>query len=140
MTELSELYNDLEKHSIRLFTKDIGFVDAATIEIDGEYGIFLDLSCFSTIKNYKECLAHEIGHCATGCTYKVSSSLDLMIKHEYKANRWAFERYLTFDALNAAIIDGYGELWQLSEYFDFPEDFINKAVAYYEISRERKFG
>lgn len=139
MTALSEMYSDLEDQNIKLFTHDIGFAGAATVEMNGQYGVFLDISCFRTINTYKEILAHEIGHCATGCTHKICSTLDLVQKHEYKANRWAIERYLPFDDLNAAIIDGYSEPWQLAEYFDFSESFINKAIDYYEISKERKF-
>lgn len=138
MTELSKLYNDLDRHSIKIFTKDIGFADAATIEINGKYGIFLDLSCFHTIKTYKECLAHEIGHCATGCTHKVSSPLDLIEKHEYKANRWAIEHYIPFEELSCAVTKGYTEIWQLSEYFGFPEPFVRKALDYYTVIRQKK--
>ncbi|MBW7573879.1 ImmA/IrrE family metallo-endopeptidase [Caproiciproducens faecalis] len=140
MTELSKLYSDLDKHKIKLFTKDIGFADAATIEVNGEYGIFLDLACFQSIKSYKECLAHELGHCATGCTHKVSSPLDLVAKHEYKANRWAIERYVPFEDLQAAFMQGYSEIWQLAEYFDLPESFIKKVVDYYFIARDKKIG
>jgi len=140
VTELSELYTDLEKQRIKLFTRDIGFAKAATIEINGNYGIFLDLACFQSIKSYKECLAHELGHCATGCTHKVSSSLDLVAKHEYKANRWAIERYIPFEDLQKAIEKGYIEKWQLAEYFDLPEEFIEKALNYYLIVKEKKIG
>lgn len=88
----------------------------------------------------KGALAHEVGHCATGCTHKVSSSLDLVEKHEYTANRWAIERYLPFDAMNDAMEHGYVEPWALAEYFDLPENFILKAIRYYTIYRGQKFG
>lgn len=80
---------------------------------------------------------HEIGHCATGCTHKVSSQLDLIAKHEYKANRWAIEKYVPFEQLNLAMSNGYTEIWQLSEYFDLSEEFIKKAISYYTISRNK---
>ena len=138
MVELSAMYKDIENRGIQLFTQDIGFADAATIEIDGEYGIFLDLSCFETIPKYKGILAHELGHCATGCTQKVSSPLDLIEKHEYKANRWAIERYIPFEALKTAMENGYSERWQLAEYFDLPEPFIEKTLDYYLVVKQRK--
>lgn len=138
MVDLSAIYNDLELQDIKLFTQDIGFADAATIEADGCYGIFLDLSCFDSIPRYKEILAHEIGHCATGCTHKVSSPLDLIEKHEYKANRWAIERYIPFEELHSAIRHGYIERWQLAEYFDMPEPFIQKVLDYYFSVCQRK--
>lgn len=118
---------------------DIGFTDAATLEVNKKYAIFLDTACFSSLPNFKEALAHEIGHCATGCTHRTSSPLDLLAKHEYKANRWAIERYLPFDALREAIQEGYTETWDLAEYFDVPENFIQKAIRYYTEARGMKF-
>lgn len=132
------MYADLEQQNIKLFTHDIGFVDAATIEMNGEFGIFLDLACFETLKTYREALAHELGHCATGCTHKVSSPCDLIEKHEYKANRWAIENYIPFDELRNAIKQGYTERWQLAEYFDFPESFVEKALDYYLVVKQYK--
>ncbi|WP_101698538.1 ImmA/IrrE family metallo-endopeptidase [Clostridium minihomine] len=138
MVELSAIYNDIEAQGITIFTQDIGFADAATIELNGKYGIFLDLSCFESVPKYKAMLAHELGHCATGCTQKVSSPLDLIEKHEYKADKWAIEQYIPFSAINEAVNDGYTEGWQLAEYFDVPETFIEKALLYYFSARQLK--
>ncbi len=77
----------------------------------------------------KSAIAHEVGHCATGCTHKVSSPLDLVEKHEFKANRWAIERYLPFEAMNDAMEHGYVETWALADYFDLSEDFIVMAIS-----------
>lgn len=131
MVELSAIYNEIEAQGITLFTQDIGFADAATIEMNGKYGIFLDLSCFDSIPKYKAMLVHELGHCATGCTHKVSSPLDLIEKHEYKANKWAIERYIPFESLQFAFKQGYTERWQLAECFDMPESFVALALDYY---------
>lgn len=140
MVDLSTIYSDLEVREIKLFTQDIGFADAATIEADGKYGIFLDLSCFESIPKYKTMLIHELGHCATGCTQQVSSPLDLIEKHEYKANKWAIEQYVPFEELQAAIRQGNTERWQLAEYFDIQDAFIEKALDYYFSARQRKIG
>lgn len=138
MVELSAIYNEIETQGVTLFTQDIGFADAATIEADGKYGIFLDLSCFESIPKYKAMLIHELGHCATGCTQKVSSPLDLIEKHEYKANKWAIGQYIPFEQLQEALKQGNTERWQLAEYFDLPESFIQKALDYYFLARQRK--
>ncbi len=138
MTELSKLYEDIENQNIKLFIHNIKFTEAATIEMGGQYGIFLDLSCFCSLGNYKEILAHEIGHCATGCTHKVSSPYDLVQKHEYKANRWAIERYIPFDNLSSAVQQGYTEVWQLAEYFGFPEGFIRRVIDHYCIAKGKR--
>ena len=88
----------------------------------------------------KEAIAHEAGHCATGCTHKISSPLDLVAKHEYKANRWAIERYLPFNDINSAIKAGYTEPWELADYFNVTEKFIRKAIRYYTECRGNHFG
>ena len=105
-----------------------------------QYGIFIDESKFSETRKMKSAIAHEIGHCATGCTHKVCSPLDLVERHEYKANRWMIERYLPFEAMNEAMRRGYVETWALAEYFDAPEEDVIKAIHYYTVYRGRKFG
>lgn len=106
----------------------------------GQYAIFVDQSKFPTARGMKGAIAHEVGHCATGCTHIVSSPLDLVAKHEFKANRWAIERYLSFDVMNDAMEHGYVEPWALADYFDLPEDFIVKAISYYTVNQGKKFG
>ena len=64
----------------------------------------------------------------------------MVAKHEYKANRWAIERYVPFDDLQTAFAHGYTERWQLAEYFDLPESFISKVLDYYFIARDKKIG
>lgn len=140
MLQLSDLYSDIDRQCIKLFIHDIGFTDAATLEFNGNYAIFFDYSWFKTIKDFYSTLAHEIGHCYTGCTHKASSPLDLISKHEYKANRWAVEKYLPFHELNAAMLNGYTETWQLAEYFNVTEDFVKWATDYYTGPCEMKFG
>lgn len=76
-------------------------------------------------------LAHELGHCATGYTHQSDSPLDLVCQHEYKANKWAVERFLPFSDSQAAVKDGYTEIWELAEYFSVSEEFIRWALYYY---------
>ena len=139
MTELSQLYGDLRERGISLYLREIGFSEAATIEYRGRYAIFLDPICFSGLRRMKAVRAHEIGHCATGCTHRVSSPLDLVERHEYKANRWAIERCLPYESLLEAMREGFREPWQLAEYFDLPEEFVRRALHYYSGPRALSF-
>lgn len=54
------MYKDIGNKGIQLFTPRYWFADAATIEIGGEYGIFLDLSCFDTISKYKGIIGSRV--------------------------------------------------------------------------------
>lgn len=139
MVQLSQLYGELDKQQIHLYLRNIGFSQAATIEYRGKYAVFLDPACFSSLRNMKAVLAHEIGHCATGCTHRISSPIDLVERHEYKANRWAIELCLPFETLQQAMQEGFQEPWQLAEYFEMPEEFIRRALAYYTGPRALRF-
>ena len=105
----------------------------------GEYAIFLDFNQFSDVSQYREALGHEIGHCATGCTHAVSSPWDLVEKHEYKADRWAFEHYLPPEELQAAMDAGLTEPWQLAEWYGFPEQYVRRALEYWTQRRGVRF-
>lgn len=138
--ELLDLVEDIQNVGAELYWYPVGFVDAATLEINKQYAIFIDQSKFSTTRSMKGAIAHELGHCATGCTHKVCSPFDLVEKHEYIANRWAIERYLPFELMKDAMEHGYAETWSLADYFDVPEDFVIKAIQYYTVHQGRKFG
>lgn len=138
MVELGKLYGDMKAQGISFYAYDVGDEKGVTLELNNSYAIFFNAFKVTSIPEIKCIIAHEIGHCATGCTHKVSSPLDLVAKHEYKANRWAIERYVPFDDLQAAIKQGYTERWQLAEYFDLPEPFISRALGYYFSARQQK--
>ena len=126
--ELSALYRDAQDLDARIYPYNIGFAGAATIETAGRYGIFVDFDRLGSLQEFKAALAHELGHCATGCTHRVSSPYDLVCRHEYKANRWAIQRYLPFEELQRAMSAGYTEPWQLAEYFQLPEAAVRRAL------------
>ena len=71
--DLSVLYRDAQSLNARIYPYEIGFAGAATIEVAGRYGIFVDFDCLGSLQEFKAALAHELGHCATGCTHRVSS-------------------------------------------------------------------
>lgn len=139
MVSLGDIYDALREEDARLYVYDIGFAPAATMELGGKYAVFYDPSAVRTTRALKECLAHECGHCATGATHRAASPWDLVEKHEYKANRWAIERFLPYGALCEAMRGGLAEPWQLAEWFDLPQRFIERALAYYRDARGLRF-
>jgi len=128
--KLYTLYAQMQKDNIRVYDKKIG-LNAVTIYLNGKYGVFLDLDQFETYTQELCVLAHEYGHCKTGSTHAVSSPLDLIQKHEYKANKAAVHMLVPYDAFCEAIDQGYTEVWQLAEYFDVTEEFIQTADQIY---------
>ena len=79
-----------------------------------------------------ECFAHEMGHCETDSFYGFFSSLETRGKHEYRANRWAINYLIPFAELCRAVAEGNRELWQLAEYFEVSEEFIERAINYHK--------
>ena len=139
MVSLEEIYRALDEQKAQIIPYDFSFAKAATIACNGRYGVFLSPAATETLSGLKGCLCHECGHCATGATHRVDSPYDLVEKHEYKANRWAIERFLPFDALQAALREGFTEPWQLAEYFGLPQDMVEMALHFYTETQQKSF-
>lgn len=131
MFELSYFYNQCQRNDVDI----IPFIGcpnrAATVRADGFLTIFLDFDQIKSTRLLRGICYHESGHVGTGALHKVSSSPKTVDKAEAKANRWAAEHYLTVEDFRTAFAAGYTELWELAEYFDLPEEDIQKALHYW---------
>ena len=124
---LDELYNIAEKRNIEV---DYFPMDECT-SISTPYGIAIDVDKLSNSTEEKMHLAHELGHYELGAFYNIFSSFDLKEKQEYRANKWATNILIPFNELQEAIESGYTEIWELSELFEVPEEFMNIAIDIY---------
>lgn len=84
-------------------------------------------------------LSHELAHCETGALYGRKVPFETVARCEERAERWAIENYLPLDEVQYAMDHGLSEPWQLAEWFDFPEEFIRKALNYYHDARGINF-
>ena len=100
---------------------------------DGTCCIAIDPWKMETVEQETVALAHELGHCETGSFYNRYAKLDLIQKHENRADRWAYKKLVPKDELMNAWLAGYQEIWELAEYFRLPEDFLRGAIEYYKI-------
>ena len=82
---------------------------------------------------------HELGHLGTGALHRVDSPFELVERSEYRANRYLAQHFLTKEAFREAFAAGYTELWQLSEYFDLPEQDIKNALTYWSERQQVDF-
>ena len=131
MGKILSLYNELNSAGVKFYHWDLKDGKAATVELGGRYGVFMD---FSNIHNSSEelvAVAHEGGHISTGATHKVNSAYDLIAKHEYKADKWAIKALIPVEELDVAVAEGHTGLWDLADYFGVTEDFMRKAVCWY---------
>lgn len=129
MENILALYDQLNHAGVRFYHWDLDDGQASTIEMNGNYGIFMDFHNISTQAEELVAVAHEGGHVFTGATHKVSSPYDLIAKHEYKADKWAIQRLISPEALDAAVADGCTDLHSLAEHFNVTIPFMKKAVC-----------
>lgn len=129
--KLMALYRKLSEEGVRLFMWDLDEEKAATMEMNGEYAIFMDFNNIDSVAEETAVLFHEGGHASTGATHRVCSPYDLVGKHEYKAWKWAVQNCITEDELDAAVADGYTDIWALAERFNVPVDFMRMAVCWF---------
>ena len=135
MFEISDFYGYCKSHNVDVIPFDGCPQPGATIRDEGFYAVFLDFTKIKSTRLLRGVCFHELGHIATGALHKVDSPYELVERSEYRANRWATETFLTEEAFREAFAEGYTELWQLSEYFDLPEQVIADALTYW---KERK--
>lgn len=136
MKQLLSLYYQLQQAGVSFYTWNMNFSDAVTMEMAGQYNIFMNSHKIRTVAEEKVTVAHEGGHIFTGTTHQIYSPFDLIAKHEYKANKWAIKKLIPKDELKMAICSGYTEPWQLADYFNVTEQFIIRVMQHYDRSGE----
>lgn len=133
--KLIELYREMHDNGTYFFNKHLPFFDeeqkSTILEMDGDYAVFLDAERIESIAEETEIVGHECGHAATGTTHSVCSPLDLVEKHEYKANKWAVHRLLPLEEIRSAIRGGYVEPWEVAEHTGRTEKFVRMALDIY---------
>lgn len=131
MLDVLDLYCLAEEEQIRIDEFHTG-VGSFCLKRGNSCAIALDTSRRRTEAEKKVDLGHELGHCETGSFYNVQTKFEVRGKMERRANIWAIQKLVSADELHRAVSEGNTELWQLAEYFDLPEDFMEMAVAYYK--------
>jgi len=133
--ELSDFYAYCQDKRIHVIPYEGAPAPGTTLR-DGEaWAVFLDFSQIRSTRLLRGVCLHELGHAATGALHKVSSPYELVERSEYRARKWAAERFLTAEDFRTAFREGFTELWQLAEYFDLPEQDVKNALTYWS---ERK--
>jgi len=129
--ELSDFYAYCQDKRIHVIPYEGAPAPGTTLR-DGEaWAVFLDFSQIRSTRLLRGVCLHELGHAATGALHKVSSPYELVERSEYRARKWAAERFLTAEDFRTAFREGFTELWQLAEYFDLPEADIRAALRYW---------
>lgn len=139
MFELSDFYSYCKSNKVMIIPYGGMPAPGATLHDRGKYAIFLDFSQIPTTRVLRGVCCHEMSHVATGALHKAGSPYELIERSEYRANRHTAQTVLTVDAFREAFAAGYRELWQLSEYFELPEQDIETALRYWTERRGISF-
>lgn len=126
-----KLYRIADGAGIKVERTDLPLNRSVSVQMDNRSFIGLD----QRLSHAEErvCLAHELGHCETMSFYNFYSPLDIRAKHENRANGWAIKKLIPKRAFQNALRNGYRDIFSLAEYFEVTEDFMQKAVEFYQL-------
>lgn len=131
MYNTQELYRIAKSSDIPIIMLDIPENGSMCLQTEQRCYIGMDHSVLDSEASRRVHLGHELGHCKTGAFYNIYAARDVRQKHENRADKWAIKKLVPKDELDKAIDAGYTEIWSLAEYFDVTEDFMKKAVCWY---------
>lgn len=139
---LTDLYDIADSNKISVY--HFPLYPLKSISTPGNIGI--DVDQMKTSLDEKEHLAHELGHCMKYAFYTGSSPYELRSQKEYRANKWAIEHLVPYQALVSLIKSRPITLWELAEHFNVSESFMKKVLDFYSNKlifqnrkKERKF-
>ncbi len=139
MFELKDFYDFCRQNGVDVIPFAGCPQPGATIRDRGKYAVFLDFTQIPSTRLLRGVCSHEMAHIATGALHKVASPYELVERSEYRANRYTAQKYLSVEAFREAFRAGCRELWQLAEYFDLPEQDVEKALIYWKERKEVRF-
>ena len=127
---IKDLYGIADSGGIYVEHQLIGITPAMSVQIDGNCAICIDPSLANTESDYKEVLAHELGHCETLSFYSQYSPHETKARQEHKALVWEIKKLLPEEELKTAARTM--QRWEIAEYFGVPEWLVVKAMEYYK--------
>ena len=125
------VYKKIQDNGIKIFHFGLSDIKSVSVESGNKYGIFINHKEVEDSDEEFLVITHEYGHCMTSSTHPPYSTLDIISKHEYRADRKAILDFLPIDKIKAAIKDGCRSAFEFAEYLDLPEQFVIKAFQHY---------
>lgn len=128
---LNKLYDIAEKENIKIYDWHIEDADGIYLNYDKIDAIALNYDEFGTYIDEKCTLAEELGHYYMDATYPLSSTYETRSRQEYRAKKWSFLTLVPYNQLQEAINKGLTEPYQLAEYFEVSDMFMQKCLEFY---------
>jgi len=137
--ELADFYGFCRENAVQVIPFIGSPAPGATIRDGSRYAVFLDFSQIPTTRLLRGVCAHEMSHVATGALHKVSSPYELVERSEYRANRYMAQRFLSAEAFREAFAAGCRQPHELAEWFDLPQEDVQRAYKYWTERRGMRF-
>lgn len=125
-----DLYEYAESKNITVDFRSIPKNKSFSVRMDFGDFIVIDEKAMENSAEERTLAAHELGHCETGAFYVLDAPLSFRSKAEEQATRWAVKKLINKQEMKSLLKQGY-EKWDLAEYFNVTEDFIEKAYRLY---------
>lgn len=140
MTTTDELFEFSERSGfLHLPARAAGGISALSVQLPSGKCAWTVEERGLTRAKYREKVAHEVGHCATGSFYTRLSAPTTKEKCEQAAKRWSYRKMISLEEIAEALRDGDREPWQIAERLDVPERMVREAVAYYRDALGKRF-
>lgn len=130
--ELDELYNIASEQNVKVMDFALPENTAVTIELCDGCFVGVNPDVFTSKRAEKVVIAHELAHVVTGSLYSIDCNSIERIKKEAKAEKWTVEKLVPLEKLKTAVKNGHCDVYSLAEYFEVTEDFMFKALLYYQ--------
>lgn len=132
MDRLFELYQIAEQDNIVVDCMDLSSIPSLSLKDEnGDCYIALDPFKLESSADEKYKLAHELGHCKTGCFYNRCCLYEIRERYEWRAEKWAIKKLVPKDELQQCHERGIVETWEIAEILNLPEKLVRKAMEYY---------
>lgn len=125
------LYDVAKEHNCYITQNKTKASKSFVMETNDAYYINIDASRIETSAEKRVCLAHELGHCISGTTYTINHSSLYRGSAEYKADYRAAQLIMPICDLKDCICRGITEKYELAEYFNVTEEFIDRTLYIY---------
>ena len=140
MFELVQFYDYCKENKVRIIPFRGIPQPGATVRDGDRYAFFLDFDQIRSTRLLRGVCCHEMSHVATGALHRAAGPFESVERSEYRANRYLAQNFLTEWAFRQAFREGYTEPWQLAEYFDMPQEDVQRALRYWVEARGVEFG
>lgn len=128
---MDRLFEYAESNNYHIYNNLTISTKSLSIEINNNLFINIDESKFETDSEKKVCLAHELGHCISGTLYTLNHSNLYRGSAEYRADYRAAQLIMPIYDLKDCICRGITEKYELAEYFNVTEEFIDRTLYIY---------